>query len=61
MEKSSLEHEPATPLQEPEFDPQRTLEIIEALGRDLDALRSDPPQRGFLKFIRQRLFRGAKN
>ena len=59
MENRSSEQESITPPPESEADANRTLELIEELGRDLDALGE--PQHGVLKFFRRHLFRGAKN
>jgi hypothetical protein len=61
MEDRYLELEPPTPTPESTDDSNKTLQIIEALGRDLDELENAQPRHGFLKFVRRHLFRGAKN
>jgi hypothetical protein len=59
MENRSVEQESITPPAEFEADSNRTLELIEELGRDLGELGE--PRPGVLKFLRRHLFRGAKN
>jgi hypothetical protein len=62
MEDRSLELDATTLPQESSSDSQKTLELIEELGRDLDALdEAQPPRGGFFKFVRRQFFRGAKN
>jgi hypothetical protein len=61
MENRSFEQESISPPPESEADSNRTLELIEELGRDLDALGEPPPRHGVLKFFRRHLFRGAEN
>jgi len=45
MEDRYLELEPITPVPESTEDSNKTLEIIEELGRDLDALENAAPRR----------------
>jgi hypothetical protein len=62
MEDRSLEIEVTTLQPESLSDSHKTLELIEELGRDLDAMENAQPRRGgFFKFVRRQFFRGAKN
>ena len=62
MEDRYLELEPITPPPESTDDSNKTLQIIEELGRDLDALENSAPRRGgFFKFVRRQFSRGVKN
>jgi hypothetical protein len=62
MENRYLELEPITPPPESTDDSNKTLQIIEELGRDLDALEDSAPRRfGLFKFVRRQFSRSVKN